>query len=159
MKHARWIVWALLMGLALPVAAGDEEQCTMQTQDCLDKMAAKLKDRGWVGIEMDRDEYGGALMITRVVPGSPAEASGLQVGDTLVAVNGVRFADNTKDKCVTCEAMEGNWKPGSKVRYLVGRGDEKVKVELTLARIPTHVMAQWVGQHMLEHASVEVAKK
>ena len=94
MKHWKWLALVLLMVLTLPAFAGGKGPCTMSTQDCLDKMSAKLKNRGWVGIEMDKTDHGDALVITRVVPGSPAEAAGLQADDVLLAVNGAKFADN-----------------------------------------------------------------
>jgi C-terminal processing protease CtpA/Prc len=157
MKHAKWLVLALLVVVAFPAAAGEYHKCDMDTQGCLDKMAAKVGERGWVGIEMDSGDEG-ALMITRVVPGSPAEASGLEVDDVLLAVNGAKFADNSEDKCVTCDAMKDDWKPGSEVHYVVARNGKKLKVDLTLGQIPSDVMAQWVGQHMLQHTTVEIAQ-
>src|SRR5262245_28070417 len=61
-------------------------KCTETTQDCLDHMAAKMKTSGWVGIELEHNETDGTLTITKVVPGSPAEAAGLQPGDELYAL-------------------------------------------------------------------------
>jgi S1-C subfamily serine protease len=119
-----------------------------------------MKNRGWVGIEMDKGKDDKTLLISRVVPGSPAEAAGFQIGDVLLAVNGVKFADNTEDTCATCEATKENWTPGTTVHYVVGRDGQKVKVEPTLAQVPSDVMAQWAGQHMLEHAQpVAIAQK
>lgn len=161
MKHAKWIVLAVVvLALTLPAVSGESgHKCTMDTQACLNKMVEKMKDRGWVGIEMDDAEDGKTLVITRVVPGSPAEAAGFQVGDALLAVNGARFADNTEEKCVTCEATKENWSPGTTVNYLVLRNGEKAKVSPTLAEVPPDVLAAWVGHHMIEHAEVtDIAK-
>ena len=41
-------------------------------------MAIKMKASGWIGIEYDPEKD---MVITRVVPGSPAEKAGLLVGD------------------------------------------------------------------------------
>lgn len=155
MKYAKWLVLAaVVMALALPAAAGEKgHKCTMDTQACLNKMVAKMKDRGWVGIEMDKAEDGETLLITRVVPGSPAEAAGFQVGDALLAVNGAMFADNTEEKCVTCEVTKDNWTPGTTVHYVVLRDGRKTEVSPTLAEVPSNVMAAWVGGHMIEHAT------
>ena len=101
--------------------------------------------------------HGQAIRFVR--PGSPAEAAGLEVDDVLLAVNGAKYADNTEDECVTCAAMKGNWEPGSVAHYVVGRGGKKVKVDVTLGQVPPDVLAQWVGRHMLDHASVAVAQK
>ena len=159
MKLGKWLVLTLVVGLAFPVVAGEKGKCSMSTQDCLDMYVKKVQNRGWVGIEMDKSSEKKGLVITRVVPGSPAEAGGLQVDDVLLAVNGAKFADNTEDHCATCEATKDNWNPGSEVQYVVARQGKKVKVDITLGQIPPDVMAQWIGHHMIEHASVEVAQK
>lgn len=159
MRNAKWFVLALVVVLAVPVFAGGKGKCTHTTQECLDMYAAKLKNKGWVGIEMDKSEDKTGLVITRVVPGSPAEEAGLQADDILLAVNGAKYADNTEDRCATCEAMKGKWSPGSDVEYVVARHGKKVKIDLTLGQVPPDVMAQWLGHHMLEHATVAVAQK
>ncbi len=147
--------------LSLPVAAGEKSKskCTADTQTCLNKMAAMFKGRGWIGIEMDEKKGSSALAVSRVVAGSPAEAAGFHVGDVLVSVEGVKFADNTEEQCATCAVTKNNWVPGRKVKYVVSRGGGDVVVEPVLGEVPTDVLAQWIGQHMLEHAQVEVAKK
>lgn len=150
-----WLAWALAAALTFPVSAGQEayKRCSMDTQACLDTMAAKLKTRGWLGIEMDQSHDPTEVKITRVVPGSPAEAAGFVVGDVLVAVNGVKFADNGEDRCKTCEATQEIWKPGAKVDYVVLRKGKERRLSPTLAALPSDVMAQMIGMHMLEHVS------
>ena len=145
--------------LSLPVAAGEKGKCTADTQTCLNKMASMFKDRGWIGIEMEEKKDSGLPVVNRIVAGSPAEAAGFRIGDVLVSVEGVKFADNTGEACATCAVTKKNWVPGRKVKYVVSRGGSEVVVEPVLAQVPTDVLAQWIGQHMLEHAEVEVAKK
>ena len=87
--------------------------------------------------------------------------SGFQVGDVLVSVNGTKFSENTEEKCVTCDKTKDDWKPGSKVSYVVKRAGGEVTLNATLAALPSDVMAQMIGMHMMEHATTdtEVAKK
>jgi len=158
-QYVKWFIVALVLALALPVMAGEKGKCTMDTQTCLDKYAAKLKHKGWVGIELDKAKAEKGLLVTAVVPGSPAEAAGLEKGDVLLAVNGAKYADNTEDHCATCEAQKGKWSPGSDVQYVVARDGKKMKVDVTLGQVPPDVMAQWLGYHMMDHATVEVAQK
>jgi C-terminal processing protease CtpA/Prc len=80
-------------------------------------MVSHMKNRGWVGIQMDTDEKSHLMKITKVVPGSPAEKAGFHEGDLLVSVNGAKFADNTEEKCVTCEKTKDTFTPGSKVSF------------------------------------------
>ena len=141
--------------LAAPLAAwageGSYRKCPEPTQSCLDHMVAKLKGRGWLGIEYDDKDGPKAVKITRVIPGSPADKAGFKAGDVLVSVNGARFADNTEDRCATCEATKKEWTPGHKVRYVIERGSRTLTLQPTLAPLPPDVMAQIIGMHMLEH--------
>jgi predicted metalloprotease with PDZ domain len=155
LKHRRAWIWMLVAALGLPAYAGTTtyKKCTASTQSCLDYMAAKLKNKGWLGIEYDQEPA--EVKITRVVPGSPAEAAGFAVGDVLVSVNGVKFASNTEDRCMTCEATQDRWKPGARVDYVVLRRGKELRLTPTLAALPPDIMAQIIGMHMLEHASAD----
>jgi C-terminal processing protease CtpA/Prc len=132
-------------------------KCPLDTQTCLNQMTAELKGRGWVGIEIDMDEKTGLNTIHRVVPGSPAEAAGFKAGDVLVAVNGIslrRESDSAKEKA-RIEKVEQNRQgmtPGKVFEYGVLRGGKEIKVKVTLAALPSDVMAQMIGMHMMEHA-------
>lgn len=149
MRSASVIIAVLVT--ASSVAAGPKGyECSLDTQTCLNRMVAKLKKRAWLGIE-----YDSGLRITKVVSGSPASAAGFEVGDALVSINGVKFADNDEDRCVTCEKTKDAWKPGSTVEYVVRRGDGNVRLTPTLAEMPPDIMAMMVGLHMIEHAEVE----
>jgi C-terminal processing protease CtpA/Prc len=151
----RMLVLALIA--AVPAVAGEYgKKCTENTQDCLDHMASKMKSGGWVGVEMDVDETTGALTVTKVIPGSPAEAAGIQTKDVLYALNGVRIA---KDNDEALRKARQDWKPGQAVTYTIKRDGTDRQVTLTLAPMPADVLARYVGQHMLEHANSEVASK
>ena len=142
---------------ALPALAGGEhKKCPYPTQDCLDKMATKMKDSGWVGIEMDVDEETGVMTIKKVVPGSPAEAAGIQVGDVLYALNGVTFGKENEEALMK---VKKEWKPGQTVTYTLKRNGLDKRVDVTLAPMPADVLAAWIGNHMLEHVSMDMAKK
>ncbi len=141
---------------ALPAFAGHSgEKCTETTQACLDHMAQKLKSSGFVGVELDTDKNPEGLTVTRVIPDSPAEAAGIQPGDILIALNGVRI--NQKDEEALAKARK-EWKPGQSVTYTIKRDGADRQVTLTLAPMPADVMAKYIGMHMLEHASIDVAQ-
>jgi predicted metalloprotease with PDZ domain len=156
MKQARWIVVAVLaIALISPAIAGKGHKCEASTQDCLNKMAAKLKDKGWVGIEFDKNKSEQPV-ITKVVPDSPAEKAGLQKGDVLLAINGVKYGDDDKEKW---HKVKKAWKPGSTITYTVARGGGKKAVDVTLGKVPEEVMYAWLGEHMMQHVTVDVASK
>jgi C-terminal processing protease CtpA/Prc len=176
MSRAKWIALAALLLIAsgpLLLAgegkdcAGKEDaahaaamqaaaKCQYSTQDCLDHMAARLKSSGWVGIELEKDDTSGVMTIQRVIPGSPAESAGLQPGDVLFALNGIEINDQNED---ALKAAKKDWKPGQTVNYTLKRNGQERKATLTLAPMPADVLAKFIGQHMLEHATTEVAAK
>ena len=43
--------------------------------------------------------------------------------------------------------------------YTIGRKGKERDVDATLAKLPEEVLAQWVGGHMLEHATIAQAQK
>jgi predicted metalloprotease with PDZ domain len=88
----------MIMVMAAPAMAGEGSKCTASTQDCLNHMAKNLQNRGWVGIEMEDKGGTGKMVVTKVVEGSPAEKAGFQVGDILVAVNGVAFGEGNQTR-------------------------------------------------------------
>ncbi len=145
-------LWAAAGALAL--AAEKSYKCPLDTQTCLDRMVAKLEGSGWLGIHYE-EQSSGEPRITRIIPGSPAEKGGLEVGDVLVSIQGARYADNTDERCVTCEGAKDAWKPGGKVEYVVRREGKLVRVSATLAPLPPDVLAMMLGMHMLEHVTPE----
>lgn len=153
---SRFLIGACAGLLILAGAAGaGDTKCTHSTQECLDYMASKLKESGWVGVELEGDdEKYGPMTVTKVVPGSPAESTGLQVGDVLVAMGGIPLAEGNEEKVSKARA---EWKPGSSVVWTMKRGSEKREVSIVLAGMPADVLARYIGQHMLQHAQTEVA--
>jgi len=137
------------------LASESYKKCTLDTQTCLDQMVSKMKGRGWLGVEYDTETG----VVERVVPGSPAEKSGLRVGDVLISVAGARFASNTEKKCVTCDAVKDKWKPGQRIPYVVKRKGKTLKLTPILAELPSDIMAQMIGMHMIEHAQPEAPPK
>jgi len=159
MRRTNWLpIVALALFAAGPAFAGHDhhEKCTKSTQDCLNDMATKLKSAGFVGVELDHDDATGSLTVLKVIPGSPAESAGIQPGDVLYALNGVVIS---KDNEKALEKARKEWAPGQSVTYTIKRNGAESQVTLTLAPMPADVMARYIGMHMLEHASVEVAGK
>lgn len=154
MRNRLLMVTMALVTSATVAWAGDGK-CTANTQECLDYMATKMKDSGWIGIEMNIDEAG-VMEVLKVVPGSPAEAGGMKPGDFLVAMNGLEFNDANRE---ALQKMRAESKPGQSVKYTVARAGENHELTLTLAAMPADVLARYIGQHMLEHASTAMSKE
>lgn len=149
------LVIALVAVAAAPVLAGDGH-CDGTPEECLKKMTSKLENKAWLGVELEPGDHG-HYRITRVVPDSPAEQAGFQAGDVLLAMNGVKWSEDNKE---AFKKASYELHPGSTAEYVVKRDGQKVKLEATLAHIPRDVMAQWVGDHMLEsHTEMRLASK
>lgn len=110
------------------------------------EVAEQLKDegfvrRGWLGViiqEVNKDlaeSFGldrpaGAL-VARVLPGSPAQAGGLQEGDVITAFNG-------RDIVLSSDLphMVGRVRPGDDARLSVVRGGRDIVVRLEIGQLP-----------------------
>ena len=145
---------AAILVAAIPAHAGDGGKCTYGTQECLDYMATKMQDSGWVGVELDMNEETHGMTVTKVVEGSPAEESGIQPGDALVAINGIELNDENEKKI---QADRKNWTPGTSVTWTMQRDGADRDLAITLAPMPADILARYVGQHMLDHAQMELA--
>ena len=171
MKRMLAATIAILVAGAVPVMAGGAEcaeaaaakeahahkvagKCEYDTQACLDMMAKHFENRGWVGVELD-DETPGRLTITQVEPDSPAKAAGLRRGDVLVAMNGIQFSEENQE---AMKAAQQKMTVGATITYTVVREGKSQDIDVTLAKIPDAVVSKWIGRHMLEHASVELAQ-
>jgi len=169
MKRSPWILLTVLAFTLSSLAyAGDKgkanynaksekhakKRCEGNTQDCLDSLAAKLRSKGWLGIETKANDYG-KYQVAKVVEGSPAEAAGFQSGDVLVALNGIAL---TKENKAELKKAKQAFAPGTAVKYTVARNDSKKRLAVTLGTVPDILVAQWVGEHMIDqHAYVKVA--
>ena len=141
-----------MMIVALPVMAGSQgEKCSADLQTCMAHWS-KAQNKGWSGLKTDMAD-GGAIAVKEVQSGSPAAAAGFQVGDVMVAMNGVSFADKDAIK-----QAKGDWKVGQKVSYTVKRGGAEKTIAVTLASMPEAVFASMVGNHMItNHFPTETA--
>jgi predicted metalloprotease with PDZ domain len=155
MKSLRlFLALALLLGFAAAGFAGGDHKCDKSAQDCLDTMAAHMKAKGWLGIETEKTADG-RWAVSAVEAGSPAAAAGFRAGDVLLALNGADLY--AEDKTAIKKVKEG-LAVGSRVQYTVERAGAKAQVAATLAPVPEAVLAQWIGEHMLDqHSHVRVA--
>lgn len=153
----RIALWTLVIAvaLALPLSAGEgHKKCEGDPQACLNKLAQKFKDRGWVGVELDHNKDG-SMTVLEVIAGSPAEAAGLKGGDVLLAVNGIEFGEGNEKKL---KMAKSEMTIGNTIKYTVKRQGKTKDVAITLAPIPKEVMYAWVGQHMMDgHSTIEIA--
>lgn len=140
----------LALAITAPALAADRPGCALDTQACLDQMAAKLEKRGYMGLEFDKGADG-QYVIRHVVEGTPAARAGFKPGDVILVVNGARWNDE--------DAMRKlDWSIGSRLAVKVLRGSDKMVMNVTLTRMPPDVVARYIGAHMLEsHVTIATA--
>jgi S1-C subfamily serine protease len=147
---------ALVVGLVTAAfAGGSGHSGECKTEEAHAKAAhttkAQLAAKGWLGIETDKDETTGAVRVSKVASGSPAEQAGFREGDVLVAFNGIPVQD--KERIHAAKASIG---VGSQVTWTVARGGAEQKLAATLAPVPDEVLAQWMAE---EEKEAKVASK
>jgi hypothetical protein len=160
-KEAEMKRWLVLLAIVVavvatgPALAGDGH-CDGTPDECLKKMVTKLENKAWLGVELEPGDNG-HYRITRVVPDSPADRAGFRAGDVLLAMNGVKWSEDNKE---AFKKASYELRPGSTAEYVVARDGQKMKIAATLDRVPREVMAQWIGEHMLEaHTEIKMASK
>jgi predicted metalloprotease with PDZ domain len=139
-------LWALG---PIPATAGEGHHCPEPLDHCVRVMASKLGERGWVGIEMDREEGQPYLVVTRVIPESPAAVAGVKAGDVLVELNGIPYLQENQEKVEVVYRQEMT--VGNTITYTVEREGARRKLRIHLVAIPESVRAQWIGHHVLHY--------
>lgn len=65
-----------------------------------------IEDNGFIGIEINLPVQDDKIIVSKVIPGSPAKEAGIQSGDELVSINNISLAD--KDPRLLRDLMKGN---------------------------------------------------
>lgn len=143
MKHkVTFLALALTMSLSSAALAGGSGECADKT-GATKARAAKLAEKGYLGIETSKDEATGAWRVTTVAAGSPAEAAGFRAGDVLVSLNGVALRAENKEQVKKVKSTLG---VGKAVTYTIARNGAQQTLTATLAPVPEQVLAKWVAE-------------
>ena len=141
----------LMLAFSFIAQAGDGHRCDGSMETCVNKLVTKLQSKAWLGVETSKLDNG-FYKIAAVHEGSPAAEAGLQVGDVLVTLNGVKMhADNKKAFKKAKRALG----PGVTATYVVKRSGTKQQVAVTLGSLPEERIAQIVGEHVLSQYATE----
>lgn len=141
------LVVAVVLAAAGVATAGGAHGKAASADSCLAEKAAQMAKHGWLGIETEKAAAGG-YTVTAVHPGSPAAAAGFRTGDVLVALGGVRFAEDNKE---AIKKVKAGLAVGSEVSYTVARNGREQQLSATLAPVPREVLARWLGEDVLDH--------
>lgn len=122
------------------------KQCTTDPDVCKQKIAEKMARIGMIGVDGEWDDEKGVFIIKTFFEGSNGESAGLAVGDMLVAINGVKMADE--------EAYKGdaeNRIPGTVVPVTFLRDEAEQTIKLELIATPKSVVKKEITRHLKYH--------
>jgi S1-C subfamily serine protease len=145
---------AVVVLLAAPAFAGGEKCNEQHAQADYQTMAEKWSKKPYLGVETEKNAQG-FYAVTAVKAGSPGEKAGLRTGDVLVALNGVKMTEANKE---ALKAAKAGLAPGKQATYTIERGGREQKITATYGEVPREVLAQWLGEHVLEHSSAVLAQ-
>jgi S1-C subfamily serine protease len=101
--------------------------------DIIDELrGGNVPGRALLGVSMQPTGVGPGAVIVEVTPGSGAADGGLQVGDVIVAVDGVAITDPT-----SLGAAIAGFQPGDTITVTVERGASTQEFTVTLGTRPT----------------------
>lgn len=100
--------------------------------------------QGWLGIAIEDSDTG--VVVTSVMPESPADQAGLLMEDVILSVDGESVADSE-----VLIAMVRAKAPGDVITLEIQRGDETLEIEVTLGTRPDELTAPNVEPPQLEN--------
>lgn len=120
---------AMLEGAAAGLLMGVGDVYTNYfTKEAMDDFNEETEgEYAGIGCQLLADSTDGAITVTRVFKGSPAEEAGMRAGDKIVYVNDVYYSAYEMDKAVS--VMRGT--PGETVKVTVVRNLDTVDFEIT----------------------------
>jgi S1-C subfamily serine protease len=149
-KAIALLIPALTFGVATLATARDAEKqkkkCSAEATVCIRDMTDALRQRGWIGIEWG--DKAARPVISHVVAGSPAAKAGVELGDIVMAFDGI---STDEEEEVVWAAMKRSLVPGKIITLAVVRDGAALDLEVELVAVPEHVIAQWIGKHVIDH--------
>jgi S1-C subfamily serine protease len=138
--------FARLLALASLVAFGisaDEPRCTQTAKECDHQIRQMLSGCRFLGMTVDERNPG--LVITKIVPNSPAARYGLKVGDRLIAVNGKSLtnASPREFKQIVADARST-----CRLWMIISRGGAYTKLEARLEPYSKEQIEKIISAHL-----------
>jgi C-terminal processing protease CtpA/Prc len=141
-----WSLAAMALAVTLAVA-GEHAKCMRAPEECAAQTRELYQTRGWMGVDLERNEDG-SLRVTSVVPDGPAERAGIREGDILTSLNGVVLSRDTLDSAMS---KGDDWKIGGVLAVGARRGAETATIKVTLRKIPESLLVQIIETHTREY--------
>lgn len=100
-------------------------------------------DVGFIGMQMRAQNFQGRMLVVvaGTIPGSPAEAGGLQEGDIVLSVDGEKLSADGRYAMVQIQEKAKAKLPGDKISLVVLRGTQSQTITITVGKEPDEVAA------------------
>ena len=99
-------------------------------QEAEPPQGAAAPERGYLGATADdREDRGRGVRIVRIIPGSPAQQAGLQPGDLVTGLGGVRVRQISDMAAILQDVA-----PGNLLTFEILRGKEAKRIDVTFGR-------------------------
>lgn len=126
--------------ITIKVKRGDEVKDIEVTLDknILKSDKPPRPNAGWLGVKYKDAPGNKGAMITSVVPDSPADTAGIQVGDTVTKFDDKEIK-TTKKKRASEQLTEliKSKDAGDNVTITIKRGEQEIELQVTLAKYPS----------------------
>jgi C-terminal processing protease CtpA/Prc len=140
---APFLILLLLMAPAL--SAAPKQKCPLSAQECEKQIREMLSGKRYLGVKLEETRNG--LVITRIVPDSPAERYGLHEGDRIISVNGI---DCTGVKINAFKQVLSKIGEQNKMIFTVDRSGFFKLVDLQMEVMSERQIDQIVATHLRE---------
>lgn len=139
-KLTRFLALATLVAFGI---SAEEPRCTQTARECDHQIRQMLSGCRFLGMTVEERNPG--LVITKIVPRSPAARGGLRVGDRLIAVNGKSLTNSSpRDfKQIVADARST-----CRLWMIVSRSGAYTKVEARLEPYSKEQIEKIIAAHL-----------
>lgn len=135
---------ALILSTTSAVAGPEElVRCNASARECEQQIREMLAGKTYLGIKLGESRWG--VVVTAVVPESPAALAGLRAGDRIYAING---EDSSKSDVAEFKRMLGRAKNTGRISFGVVRAGNVIRVNTRLERMSREQVDKVVATHL-----------
>ena len=136
------LIAALLLGCMLGSCTGGLVGYGLARRAAIHSEATTTSPRATIAPRAPSNSQPGGVpvLVTRVVPGSPAEKAGIVAGDRITALDGIEL---TREQ--TIDILIQQYKPGDTLTATIIRSGKQLELSITVEANPSLTNKVWLG--------------
>ena len=135
------IIAALLLGCVMGACSGGLIGYSLAKRAAIRSEATFISPRATVASRAPSSQSESVpVLVTRVVPDSPAEKAGIMVGDKIIALGGVELTQEQ-----TIDNLMQQYTPGDTLTVTVLRSGRQIEISIILEANPSQTDRAWLG--------------